>query len=315
MPLSTVLSGLRGCREGRHVRSPVPATTGGSLDKYPKAPSLPTASLCSKTTLDESAVNLPSETFECSEEGWPDAQPRLVPSLAATPTNSFRHSLDDGEKIAPEGSAFAVDKLNEKFARIVRRAEINHKQPAPQQQPFIRASHRIWSLIRRLLCHPHPDDAPDICDRSLKDSASFRATQDAPRVHALACHLCPDGNSNTQDGPAEPLSFHLAQCLDILGNPVSPEAIQSGLVRADKLLLKKIEKRHRQPVSFFLPNCNGSSGRQDDTGTDEDTDTDPDTDTAIGTSIGSDTSVEDEIDTCSSIIDDIDADETCTDDD
>ncbi|KAI8648078.1 hypothetical protein NCS56_01539400 [Fusarium sp. Ph1] len=313
MPLSTILSRLRRCRKGRHVRSPMPATTGDSLDKHPKAPSLPAASLCSKTTLDESAVNIPPKTFECSEEGWPDAQPRLVPSLAATPTDSFRHSLDDGEKVAPEGSAFAVDKLNGRLARIVGRTETNHKQPAPQQQPFIRASHRIWSLIRRLLCHPRPDDAPDICDRSLKDSASFRAAQDAPRVHGLACRLCPDGNSDTQDCSAEPLSFYLAQCLGILGDPVSPEAVQSDQVGAAELLLKKIEKRCRRPVSFFLANYNGLSCRQDDTGTDADTATD----TAARTSVGSDTFVEDEgeIDTRSFINGDIDADETDTEDD
>lgn len=197
MPLSTFISRPW---QPRNVFSQRLATTRRFLDKHHKSTSLPTAFLCSETTLDASAANPSSKTFECSEEGWSNAQLRPVLSLAATPTNSSRHSLDDGENAAPKGQAFAVDKLKERLARIVARMERSHQQPPHQQQPFIRAPpNRIWSLILRLSHHPRPDDDSGACYRSPEDPTPLRAAPEIPPICGLARQPSLGGNSDPQD--------------------------------------------------------------------------------------------------------------------
>lgn len=197
MPLSTFISRPW---QPQNAFSQRLATTRRFIDKHHLPTSLPTAFLCGETTLNASAANPSSKTFESSEEGWPNAQLRPVLSLPATPIDSSRHSLDDGENAAPKGQAFAVDKLKERLARIVARMERSHQQPPHQQQPFHRAlPNRIWSLVLRLSHHPRPDDDSGACYRSPEDRTSLRAAPVPPPVCGLVRQPSLGSNSDPQD--------------------------------------------------------------------------------------------------------------------
>ncbi|RMI98404.1 hypothetical protein CDV36_016153, partial [Fusarium kuroshium] len=218
MPLSAFISWPWQPRDAFSQRL---ATTRRFLDKRHKPTPLPTAFRCSETTLNASAGNPSSKTFECSEEGWSNAQLRPVLSPPATPTNSSRHSLDGGENAPPKGQAFAVDKLKERLARIVAGMERSHQQPprqqrssisviptstqtkntfSRQQQPFIRAlPNRIWSLVLGLSYHPRPDDDSGACCRSPEDPTPLRAAPETPSVCGLARQPSLGSNSDPQD--------------------------------------------------------------------------------------------------------------------
>ncbi|RSL84072.1 hypothetical protein CDV31_016754 [Fusarium ambrosium] len=158
------------------------ATTRGSLPNELKPKPLPHTSYYSKTTINESPVNVTPTTVERSEKARLSVRPSSESCVAETPTNSPRDTLGDDGK-----GTLVADELEERLARIAAQAERNPKQ-STHQQSFTRASRNL-----------RPGDDYDTYDRSLEDPTSPRVARATSLICGLPCHPCPGGNSDTRD--------------------------------------------------------------------------------------------------------------------